>query len=86
MTCSGTDIVTVKMQVPDGKHHVFLLRVIRPDGKEELCLRKIGETQNGALEFTVPFALDDPTGTWKLIGKDAATGQSASTNFTRTMK
>ena len=70
------EIVKLNMSVQNGKHHVFILRVIDPSGKEMYQLRKVKETLNGTAEFEIPFALNDPAGTWKIIGKDGATGQT----------
>ena len=68
------DIVNIGIEIKNGKHHIFLMRVIDPTGNEVLCLRKLLETNNGKAVFKLPFALNDPAGTWKIIIKDGAAG------------
>lgn len=70
---------------PKGKekasHHVFLLEVLDPNGKNILHYRKIIETKNGKAKIKIPTALNDLSGKWQLTATDTATGINAKKIF-----
>lgn len=53
--------------------HVIHLEVIRPDGKAVRYLAQNLETKNGSADFSIPFALNEPSGEYTLIFTDVAT-------------
>ena len=53
--------------------HVIHLEVIRPDGKAVRYLAQNLETKNGSADFSIPLALNEPTGEYTLIFTDVAT-------------
>ncbi len=63
-------------------HHVLLMRVFEPDGRENLEYRQIKSTADGRRDFTLPFAWNDAKGTWKIRIKDAASGVTAEKTLT----
>lgn len=58
-------------------HHLLLLTVLQPDGSEQLAYRHLANTADGSQRFTIPLALNDPSGVWQISVKDAATGVTA---------
>jgi hypothetical protein len=53
--------------------HVIHLEVIRPDGKAVRYLAQNLETRNGSADFSIPLALNEPSGEYSLIFTDVAT-------------
>ncbi len=53
--------------------HVIHLEVIRPDGKAVRYLAQNLETKNGSADFSIPLALNEPSGEYTLIFTDVAT-------------
>ena len=53
--------------------HVAHIEVIRPDGKAVRYLARNLETMQGAAQFSIPLALNEPKGEWKLTITDVAT-------------
>ncbi len=66
----------VQAKVAPG-HHVLLLSVRRPDGQYSLDYRQIESVDNGQVEFSLPFALNDQPGKWEIRVKDASSGSVA---------
>ncbi|MDP6502086.1 MAG: beta-galactosidase trimerization domain-containing protein [Planctomycetota bacterium] len=57
--------------------HVIHIAAHRPDGKTVRYLAQNLETENGSVTFSIPLALNEPTGQWKLSARDVATGVAA---------
>ena len=69
--------------------HVINVRAVRPDGQRPLYLVRNLTTveggvlrRGGAAEFALPFAWNEPAGTWKLEFTDVATGTRATVDVT----
>ena len=81
---SKGEIVKIKAAVQSDAtpaHHVLLLTVRRPDGAESLEYRQIESVGDGRMEFTLPFALNDLPGKWRIQVRDAASGMTAEKNI-----
>ncbi|MHC4715957.1 MAG: beta-galactosidase [Planctomycetota bacterium] len=57
--------------------HVLRVDVIGPDGKGRTYYSRNLDTVAGRAEMSVPLALNDPVGEWRLRVKDVATGTTA---------
>ena len=68
---SGT--VTVQTGNAEPVRHVVHVETIRPDGKTVRYLAQNLETRQGKADFSVPFALNEPKGDWRLVFTDVAT-------------
>ena len=70
-------IISGKITINTGQEkpvrHVIHLEVIRPDCKEVRYLAQNLETKDGSAAFSVPLALNEPTGEYTLIFTDVAT-------------
>jgi hypothetical protein len=64
---------------PAPVRHVVHLDVQRPDGKSVRYLERNLSTKDGGVDFTVPLALNEPTGQWTLHARDVATGTETKT-------
>lgn len=53
--------------------HVIHLEVIRPDGGAVRYLAQNLETKNGSADFSIPLALNEPSGEYTLVFTDVAT-------------
>jgi hypothetical protein len=53
--------------------HVIHLEVIRPDGEAVCYLAQNLETKNGSADFSIPLALNEPSGEYILVFTDVAT-------------
>ena len=62
--------------------HVVRFTVQRPDGKTVRYLTQNLEAKGGQAAFTIPLALNEPTGQWTLRARDVATGVEATMTFT----
>ena len=77
---------TVDITVAGTKgHHVYALRVFDPAGKDVMEYRKVVNV-TGQGRFTIPFALNDPCGTWRAVVTDAATGVKSELKINVTKK
>jgi len=65
--------VTVQTGEVEPVRHVIHVETIRPDGKAVRYLAQNLETKEGQAEFSLPFALNEPKGEWKLQLTDVAT-------------
>lgn len=65
---------------PTGR--IVRVQLIRPDGTEATAYRSYVTLQGAEAEVTIPFALNDPVGTWTLIATDVATGVSGRASLT----
>jgi hypothetical protein len=61
----------ISAKVIKGNRRFILMRVYRPDGKEDLSFRQM-RTASPNWTFTVPFAFNAPKGQWKITFDDAA--------------
>ena len=65
--------VTVHTGAAAPVRHVVHLEVVRPDGQFVRYLGANLETANGSADFSIPLALNEPTGTYVLTFTDVAT-------------
>ena len=61
--------------------HVLRVDVLWPDGSLRTYYSRNLETSAGKAEMTIPLALNDAKGTWRVRVKDIATGATAEKNF-----
>jgi len=73
-----TGKVTVDTGGAEPVRHFVRLSVVRPGGEAVRYLAQTLETAGGVAKFTIPLALNEPSGTWELTFSDAATGTQAS--------
>jgi len=66
---------TVTVQTGDARpvRHMIHVETIRPDGQAVRYLARNLETKQGKAEFSLPLALNESTGEWKLEFTDVAT-------------
>jgi hypothetical protein len=81
-TCGGTLTLAAKLLGDDGstfraQDRVLRLDVANPDGNEVSHYRQFLRLTDTGGTMTVPFAFNDPEGTWTLTITDVATGVSA---------
>jgi hypothetical protein len=62
---------------------VVLFRVFRPDGTQAQCYTKKVVVNGDRAEITVPFALSDARGTWRVTAKDILGGDVVETAINR---
>jgi len=75
-TCS----ITGDGEVGDRVVHVS---VLRPDGSEAPAYARNLVAVKGSVEFTIPFALNDPPGRWRVVCRDVATGLTGEAEVVR---
>jgi hypothetical protein len=61
--------------------HMVHISLFYPDGQEAVCYRKDVEMKGGKLEGEIGFALNEPTGTWKIKIRDIASGKETERTF-----
>ena len=61
--------------------HVLNLRWFDPQGEELLYHARNHVAEKGRCEFRFPTALNEATGRWRLLVRDAATGLSTESHF-----
>ena len=59
------------------ERHAIRLDVTSPDGNPVRYLTRVLEAKRGRASFSLPLALNEPTGTWTLTFTDATTGAKA---------
>ena len=64
---------------PTGR--IVRVKLLRPDGVEAMAYRSYVTLQSAEAEVTIPFAFNDPAGTWTFIATDVATGVSGKVSF-----
>ncbi len=76
-------IVEAAVKASAGKvaRHVLRADVLGPDGKLRTYYSRNLETEAGKAEMTIPLALNDAVGAWKVRVKDTATGTTAEAAF-----
>ena len=62
--------------------HVAIVRVYSPDGEECRPYQGRLTLKNGAASGTIPLALSDAPGTWRIVARDVATGVEGVATFT----
>jgi len=84
-TARRGDTVPVRLAVKtDGApagHHVLRVDVLRPDGSLRTCYSRNLETNGGSGKMTIPLALNDAIGTWRLRVRDIATATTGERTF-----
>jgi hypothetical protein len=66
--------------LPLGRHVIFV-NVAAPDNQVRPAYNAKLEAQKGTCKATIPLAYSDMAGTWKLTGRDVATGMEGSATF-----
>ncbi len=64
---------------PTGR--IVRVKLLRPDGVEAMVYRSYITLQSAEAEVTIPFAFNDPAGTWTLVATDVATGVAGKASF-----
>jgi hypothetical protein len=64
-----------------GADRVAHLTVLNPAGKAIWLYQRDVILRGGRGDWTIPLALDDPSGTWKIEAHDAVTGKAAAATF-----
>ena len=64
--------------IPSAAPALFSIHVRAPDGKEFAHYSATKSSPDGALTYTIPFALNDPSGAWEITVRDLAQGSEAS--------
>ena len=59
------------------ERHAIAVHVVRPDGKPVRYLAQVLETRRGRASFSLPLALNEPKGVWRLSFTDAVSGRKA---------
>lgn len=73
-------VVNLQVIRPDGKTVRYLARNLETEKPKfsYFPLKKLrGYGRNGEVKFEIPMALNEPTGTWRLLFTDVATGMKA---------
>ena len=66
---------------PAQRGHVpVAIEVTRPDGRRSAYSRRT-VLENGALRFSIPFAVNDPPGAWTITARDTVAGLTATRSF-----
>jgi hypothetical protein len=60
---------------------VISVRVFAPDGTERRYHAATAYAADGTLNHTVPLALNEPAGTWKIVARDLTNGGMAAANL-----
>ena len=79
LNVEGATLKVALTQPVDGAVHV---RVFRPDGTEAWCYARNVLVKDGRAAYTIPFALSDPRGDWR-VEATAVFGGSAQTAVVR---
>jgi len=82
--CQGEELaykVSIKADSREIGLHVFHVEVLAPDGKEVSCYAGNVVGENGKGKGSVPLALNEAVGEWKILIKDTATGMTAEHAF-----
>jgi hypothetical protein len=66
----------------DAGTHVGVVRVYRPDGSEHRHYGCRVDLPKGAGEGSIPLALNDDPGSWRIVVRDVATGVEGKATFT----
>jgi len=61
--------------------HVFTVRAIAPDGYERSCYASSYDAPGGELDGTLPVAINETPGRWKLVVRDVASGKQVERVF-----
>jgi hypothetical protein len=74
--------VTLQPAAASGEAHDLRLEVFGPDGVERTVYADRFRTQQGTGRTSIPLALNDAPGTWRLRVTDVASGVHAEAGFT----
>ncbi|NCO36253.1 MAG: hypothetical protein AUJ92_01665 [Armatimonadetes bacterium CG2_30_59_28] len=66
--------VKVAINLPSGEGRIVRLDVHRPDGSWVRVYRKFVTLKGNSGNLAIPFAINDPTGVWKIRATDLASG------------
>jgi hypothetical protein len=79
------DVVRARLRLETGSvkptGRIVRVKLLRPDGVEAMTYRSYLTLQGAEAEVVIPFAFNDPVGTWTLITTDVATGVSRKVSF-----
>ncbi|MDA1137137.1 MAG: beta-galactosidase [Planctomycetota bacterium] len=80
--CGGVIRIRVSIHA-DGEigDHVLHIQVFDPDGKQRREHQRNVTAIGGEITFSLPVALNDSLGRWRVVAKDVATGMSGQTEF-----
>ena len=73
-------VIKIAVQTSSGQPlpgHVFHLRVLSPGGEELPWYTRSVVAESGAVEVTIPWALNDPAGRYTVLVRDVASGVTA---------
>jgi len=69
--------VQLDADIPEGYRSTFCVSLYGPDGEYNLLYSKNVIAEGNVVRVSIPFALNDQPGVWKVVVRDVATGVSA---------
>ena len=85
---AGAEVkVAVSVALPAGAKacHPVLVEVYDPAGKKSRLYSGVCDAKGGTGTYAFRTALNDPTGTWRVVATDYITGKTASASFAQTL-
>jgi len=76
---SGGIILNAKQEI--AAKNIVNIKVFGPDGVERQYYMQNIEVAGGSTEYTIKTAINDESGKWKIVARDAVTGKTDTVSF-----